>query len=172
MRFQDIPQFTRGATYVVDVPWAVLDDSLGYYLGKYGLDLDPDFQRGYVWTPLQQTRYVEFILRGGATGRDLYTNCPGWNRGHTKNFVMVDGKQRLTAARAFLDNKVPVFDGLLFRDFTDGLSMTGPGFKWHVNDLQTRAEVLQWYVDLNTGGTLHTDEEIDRVKALIEAEKR
>lgn len=37
-----------------------------------------------------------------------------------------------------------------------------------VNDLKTRAEVMQWYVDMNSGGTVHSAEEIDRVRSLIE----
>ena len=32
---------------------------------------------------------------------------------------------------------------------------------------ETEREVLQWYVDMNAGGTPHTTEEIDRVKKLI-----
>ncbi len=38
----------------------------------------------------------------------------------------------------------------------------------NVNDLKTEKEVLQWYVDMNAGGTPHTDKEIERVKRMIE----
>ncbi len=37
-----------------------------------------------------------------------------------------------------------------------------------MNDLRTEKEVLQWYVDMNSGGTPHTSEEIERVKRMIE----
>ena len=37
----------------------------------------------------------------------------------------------------------------------------------NVNDLKTEKEVLQWYVDMNAGGTPHTNEEIERVKRMI-----
>lgn len=40
--------------------------------------------------------------------------------------------------------------------------------KLNVNDLKTEREVLQWYIDMNAGGTPHTMEEIDRVKKLID----
>lgn len=33
--------------------------------------------------------------------------------------------------------------------------------KVNVNDLKTEKEVLQWYVDMNAGGTPHTKEEIE-----------
>lgn len=37
----------------------------------------------------------------------------------------------------------------------------------NVNDLKSEREVLQWYIDMNAGGTPHTTEEIERVKKLI-----
>ena len=39
------------------------------------------------------------------------------------------------------------------------------------NDLQTREEVLQWYLELNSTGTPHTKKELDRVKALLNRER-
>ena len=38
----------------------------------------------------------------------------------------------------------------------------------NVNDLKTKKEVLQWYVQMNAGGTPHSAEEIERVKKLME----
>ena len=38
----------------------------------------------------------------------------------------------------------------------------------NVNDLKFEKEVLQWYIDMNAGGTPHTAEEIFRVKKLID----
>ena len=43
--------------------------------------------------------------------------------------------------------------------------------RFFVNDLKTRKEVLQWYVDLNAGGTVHTEAEIDKVRKLLVLEK-
>lgn len=37
----------------------------------------------------------------------------------------------------------------------------------NVNDLKTEKEVLQWYIDMNAGGTPHTSDEIERVKRMI-----
>ena len=38
----------------------------------------------------------------------------------------------------------------------------------NLNDLKSQREVLQWYIDLNSGGTPHSSEEIQRVKQLME----
>lgn len=173
--FSHVPPFTRTANYHVNVSWLHLKKWLSESSGEQ-LDQDPDFQRGHVWTRVQQIRYVEFVLRGGNSGRDIQCNCPGWNsvKGIQGPYVLVDGKQRLTAVLAFLDNEFQVFEerayGGFYRDFADKPDMLTANFIWHVNDLETRAEVLQWYLDLNTGGTVHGDTEIDRVRGLLDAE--
>lgn len=169
-KFEDIPQFTRSAGYAADIPWSDLLRSLDRYLAQ-GLDIDPDFQRAHVWDDAKRSRYVEYVLRGGASGYDIYTNCPGWSAGDQRSdFVLVDGKQRLEAACKFLRNELRVF-GHLFDEYTDRLPLAGARFRWHVNDLATRQEVLQWYLDLNAGGVVHTPAELDRVRRLLEIEK-
>ena len=73
-QFRDIPQFTDIGHYAVDYPIDRLISFLEDEIRDYGLQLNPEFQRGHVWTRKQQIAYVEFLLRGGRTGRDLYFN--------------------------------------------------------------------------------------------------
>lgn len=168
-RFQAIPQFTRQAPYHIDVPWHGLERQLAEYI-EQELDLDPDFQRGHVWSEQQQIRYVEFILRGGMSGKDIFTNHPNWHRATLEGpFVLVDGKQRIAAVRRFLADEIPVF-GSRYSEYEDRLPLQAR-FTWHVNDLATRAEVLRWYLEINFAGTPHTPEELARVEALLVAEE-
>jgi hypothetical protein len=172
-RFQDIPQFTRSGNYEVDVSWDYLEQHLAQWAAYKGcpLVLDPDFQRGHVWDEKKQRGYVEYILRGGNSSRLLYWNCAGWMRGFDSPIELVDGKQRMEAARKFMRNELVIFDSCHFSDFTDQMRMTGPRFRFQMNDLKTRAEVLQWYLDLNTGGVVHTDDEISKVERMLAEEK-
>ena len=141
------------------------------YEEDIGLELDPDFQRGHVWSEEQQKRYVEFVLRGGRSAKEIYFNCKGWQREYEGPVVLVDGKQRLEAVRKFLRNELVIFDGKYYKDFEDRLDTIRHSFKFYINDLETRKEVLQWYIDINDGGVVHTTEEIDKVKKLLEKEK-
>ena len=168
MQFRDIKQYTRAAGYMVNVDLAYLPVHLSQYVLEYGLDMSPDFQRGYVWTMAQKTSFIEHLLRGGRSGMAIYINCPGWQGMHNPKAVLVDGKQRLEASLGFLNNEVPVFGGHYYKDFTDSLRFTHRGFEWHVNELQTREECLQWYLEMNTGGTVHTQDELGRVRSLID----
>jgi len=68
MKYSDIPQISS-AHYSVSVAWEYLEDWLAEFCGGgIAVDLDPDYQRGHVWTEEQQIAYVEFKLRGGKVG--------------------------------------------------------------------------------------------------------
>ena len=55
-----------------------------------------------------------------------------------------------------------------YEEFEDVLRRAlGATMILNVNNLKTEKEVLQWYVDMNAGGTPHTTEEINRVKKMI-----
>lgn len=170
--FADIPQFPQ-AHHKVNVSWGFLETWLKDYEGT-GLELDPDFQRAHVWTQAQQTAYVEYILRGGEGSRIIYWNqesLPG--SGHHDPhaaLVLVDGKQRMEAVRAFLRHDVRAF-GKLCSDFGSRLlRLSGPDFVMQIASLKTRREVLEWYLYINAGGTPHTKDELDKVRALLAEE--
>lgn len=171
MKFRDIPQFPR-ANYRVTVSWKYLEEKINDFCTEKlaPLNLEPDFQRGHVWTEEQQVKYVEYALRGGESGLELYFNCPGWMDDYRGPFEIVDGKQRLQAARQFLNNKIKAF-GHFYKEFEGSLSTLDVVFYFNIANLKSRKEVLQWYLDFNSGGTVHSQEELDRVKALLEKEK-
>jgi hypothetical protein len=70
-----------------------------------------------------------------------------------------------------MKNELPIFNGHLLSDFEGTLRLVTADFLVHVNDLKTRKEVLQWYIDLNAGGVAHTEEEINKVRQLLEKER-
>lgn len=176
LKFQDIKPFTRKGSYEVNMGLEFLVNQIKQWEEEDGLKLNPDFQRGHVWTTEQQQRFIEFILRGGNTGRTLYFNDPSWlmyrdrNDGTYNEFVCVDGLQRITAIRRFIGNDLKVFDQY-YRDFEDKTDIIHHSMIVNVNNLQTRAEVLQWYIDLNAGGTPHSEEEIKRIREMLKREE-
>jgi hypothetical protein len=172
-KFSDIPQLGT-ARYTVNVGWDYLPLTLYREVHRYGLDVNPNFQRGRVWNEAQKISYVEYVLRGGRSGRDIYLNCPGHHFGRVGPdyedgwYVLVDGKQRIDAALSFLNNEFKIFGQWYYRDYTDRLRFTVANFVWHVADFKTIEEVYQWYIDLNVGGTVHTPTDISKVKYLLD----
>ena len=169
MKFSDIPQLTSIGNYQINVPLESLKRTIEMYIQEDNLQLCPDFQRGHVWCQEQQIAFVEFLLKGGKSANVIYLNHPGWMRDFEGDFCCVDGLQRLTACLKFLNNELKVF-GHYYKEFEGKLSRN-IGLIINVNNLKTRAEVLKWYIEFNSGGTIHTEKEIDKVKELLKKEE-
>jgi hypothetical protein len=164
-RFQDITLLPR-AHYEIDVDWNFLEDFLASAIKEDGLNLEPDFQRAHVWTREQQVAYVEYVMQGGEVGRNLTFNAKGWGYNLViGSYEIVDGKQRLEAVRSFLRDEFRAH-GHFRSEYTDRMRFH-MGFKWRVCSLETRAEILQLYLNINAGGTPHTQEELDRVRIML-----
>jgi hypothetical protein len=169
MLFKEIPQFTSWGSYHVDLSFNYLENWIEDHM-KWKLELNPDFQRGHVWDEAKQIAYVEYAYRGGMSGREVYFNMAGWMQNYNGDFVLVDGLQRITAVRRFFNKEIKIFNQYV-DEFGEILYRAmNPSFSVHINNLQTRKEVLNWYLELNTGGVVHTSEEIERVKKLLEKE--
>jgi len=166
MKFSDIPQFTRLGSWECSYDIKSFVENIEKWEREDNLQLNPDFQRGHVWTEEQQVNYVKFILQGGTTSKIVYFNQPGWMGNWNGDFVCVDGLQRITALKQFIHNELKVYDRY-FDEFEGRLGVSHD-MRINVNNLKTRKEVLQWYLQFNSGGTVHTKEELDRVKELLE----
>ena len=173
-KFKDIPQFISDGAYQVNYPLTSLIRFIEEEIETMGLQLNPNFQRGHVWTEKQQIAWLEYHLRGGKSGNTIYFNNPFWHRvnppepGEYSDYVCVDGLQRITAAQRFIHDEIKVF-GSYFSEYEDKLRLVNNNtIVLNVNDLKTEKEVLQWYIDMNAGGTPHSSEEIQRVREMIE----
>lgn len=178
-RYEDIPQFIQappGGAF--SLAWSQLEYWIARISGDYGLDLDPDFQRAHVWTQDQQIAYVEYILKGGDTAKQLYFNSPAYgarihipkNADLGEKLIIVDGKQRLEAVRAFLRDDIPAC-GYLRSEYNRDPDWIRHQFVVSVNTLCYRRDLLRWYLQINDTGVHHTPEDLDKVRRLLEVEE-
>lgn len=82
--------------------------------------------------------------------------------------MCVDGLQRATSIIRFVENEIKVF-GHYYNEYEDSPRMN-QGIRVNINQLATRKAVLQWYLEYNAGGTVHTEEELNRVQELLTKE--
>lgn len=167
--FKDIPQFFKNPKYKVDIDIYYVWDWIQDKIETFGLELNPDFQRGVVWSQKQQQSYIEYVLSGGGgNALNFYFNSPEWQHHfreiENRTMVCVDGLQRLSAILAFLNNKLSVFDGHYFKDFT---GYSDASFRFYVNDLVEKNDVINWYIQINTTGTQHTKKAIDKARQFL-----
>lgn len=136
----------------------------------------PDYQRDHVWTDEQASRFVGFLLEGG-TPPVIF--CQRWQYTLLPDEV-VDGKQRLTAVCRWLNNEIPAIFAqgapMYLRDFSKEdqrmlLGPSGPSLTIQFVAYRTRAEVLAFYLRLNTSTVAHSKSELDRVEGLLAAEE-
>lgn len=171
-KFEDIDRFPH-CNYKIDVALDFLLDHIKFWEEDFVLELNPDFQRGHVWEYSQQVKYIEYILMKPQKGpsTSLIFNCTNWdcysNIPEENIIQCVDGLQRITALTGFLKNNIPAY-GRLLNDYEDQRYLKSVYVQFYVNSLPTRADVLKYYIQLNSGGTVHTSEEIERVKKTTE----
>lgn len=144
------------------------------FLEQYNVDLDPDYQRGLVWTKLQKRRFVGFVIQNHSASPIFWFN---WTNNNQASQV-VDGKQRINAILGWLDGKYdalcPCGERFWYSDRDEiadrGYEMSIT-LKMHLVSLD-RASLLRFYIGLNSGGVVHDPKEISRVKKLLEKEER
>lgn len=131
----------------------------------------PPWQRQEVWAVEQKTKFIEGIFLGLGTGYYV-TNGMDWidaPGGGSQCAPMagwlLDGQQRLSSIRDFLQDALPIFDGLVYSSL-DKLTASRrflrhpfPRFELDYTDDEQKLRAL--YKRLNFGGTAHTAQ--DRV---------
>lgn len=155
--------------YRINMPLNFIKKHLEEEVSDMGLNLDPDFQRAHVWDLDKRIKYVEFLLKGGKSN-PIYFNHEGWMKSYKGEFVIVDGKQRLTSILMFLNNEFPVFkemdsDGIGY--YAREFDMIPNDVEFIINDLPNRELVLKWYLQMNEGNVAHTEEELDKVRQML-----
>lgn len=179
MKIDDIPRLIGGNSSGVSLDLDYIKPLLERFSTTYGLDLDPHFQRGHVWSEANKVKFVEYVLRGGQVA-PLRFNSPAFGgQSRSKNcdlpetVVLVDGKQRLNALMEFIDDKLAIFGGNYLSDFDNpSLLLRRAEVTYRVHTLQTEKEVCMWYLEMNEGHIAHTTEELDRVREFIAASKQ
>lgn len=174
----------------VDVELTYLTSYLENMAGIMPVELNPDFQRGHVWTKKQQIAYLESLFQRKLSkqARTISFNQCGYeddsdsqllNEVSTdiyKKFICIDGLQRLTACLSFISGDLKLYDNQLsYSDLVkskEHLKFTNNAnsvLRFEFYDFNNKKDLMQFYVDFNNAGTPHSKEEIDRVKSLIDS---
>jgi len=171
MKYRDIPQAIQEGSWCCNFTIRHFIERIDDWKSE-GLEMNPDFQRGHVWTVGQSKRYIEALLEGRVKNANtIYLNNSEFMNSGSRNFYCVDGLQRYNAVKLFYENKLSIYNNIKLDDFEDKhILLRMLLLKINMNTLQTRKEVLQWYLEMNSGGTVHTKEELNRVKKLLKNE--
>jgi len=139
------------------------------YQYRKGEILIPDYQRPACWTPTQQAEFVGALLEG-APMPCIYIREIDTEEGPRDE--LVDGQQRMDALAAWDDGKIPAILPSQGKCVWKK-DMDWPGWRLSIcfpvgRFRGTLAEAIGLYLALNTKGTPHTQQELDRVREMLE----
>lgn len=138
---------------------------------EYGIDLNPEYQRGNVWTHDQKVALIDSIFKNVDIGKFAVIKRP-WGNNPSKPltpklYEMLDGKQRLTAIWEFycgrFKYKGKYFyelhprDRSHFKHYTISYAETNP---------MTDEQKYRYFLKLNTTGTPVDPEHLNKVRDL------
>lgn len=143
-------------------------------------DLNPDYQRGHVWTTDQAEKFMGHFIEGGpippvyVQRYESSENAPAEIKAtYYDHAEVVDGQQRLRAVKAWVKGDI---DAVLsngrrirYADLDEVDLRMLRSLQIAFIDM-SRKDRLDFYIKLNRGGTVHSDAEIDRVRVLRAAE--
>lgn len=107
---------------------------LSKMIDNQSIDLNPDFQRNLVWNSFQKSRLIESILLRIPLPMFYFAED---NEG---NLSVVDGLQRISTIKEFMDNKFPLRDLQYLNDSCEGRYYESKGSK---KGLETK--YLKWF---------------------------
>ena len=107
---------------------------LSKMIDNHSIDLNPDFQRNLVWNNFQKSRLIESIL--------LRIPLPMFYfaEDNESNLSVVDGLQRISTIKEFMDNKFPLKNLQYLNDTCEGKYYESKG-----NKVGLDTKYLKWF---------------------------
>ncbi|KAG8824867.1 hypothetical protein FRC19_000921 [Serendipita sp. 401] len=86
------------STYSVELLWGMMQAN--------DIDLEPEYQRGFVWTEAKQIALIDSLMRNYYIPPIIFRVISGGAELQDK-MICIDGKQRLTSIRRFIEGEIP-----------------------------------------------------------------
>lgn len=138
-------------------------------LGKvyhFGVDFNPSFQRGLVWTQNQKEALIQTIFDMGSIGTFAFNRLPYESKGPL--FEIIDGKQRLSALCEYYEDRWP-FKGVYYSELSEHDTVTFKMASVLEVTLQEATEEtkLRLFLRINRAGTPVDVEHIRKVEEML-----
>lgn len=167
-------------SYEEDFESVTLRSSVKYFYMLFNddlIDLNPIYQRGYVWTEQQKNDYILNLFENKAEIRPVVIQYAIKDK-NDDILEILDGKQRLSTLFDFINNKITV-NSLYFKDLTNEDQEFIMNHKIDYRRIMNRSNSsnlkletrLQLFYEINLYETKMTDEELKEVQKLLVEKK-
>lgn len=144
-------------------------ESLIHRYYHFGVDMDPEYQRGYVWTMEDKLFLIDSIFANIDIGKFVFVRVPD-EKWHETNisYEVLDGKQRLNAIIEYYENRYP-YKGKYYNDLSakDRRTFMEKSIASAELTNADQKTVYKCFLMLNRGGRQMDKEHLDKVAALL-----
>ena len=172
----DVRPITNGDTNFTqnkDLRLNFLNSDIRSLLGTYyglGIDMNPDYQRDYVWTMEDKVLLIDSVFKNIDIGKFVLVNLPFDKYVDiNKSYEILDGKQRLSTLVEFYENRFP-YQGKYYNDLSREDKMTFNNLTIAVANLQdsSKRTILKYFLLLNRTGRRMEETHLQNVEKMLE----
>ncbi len=139
----------------------------------FGIDFNPDYQRGYVWEQKDKELLLDSIFKNIDIGKFVFIRLsdPDWLE-RNLGYEILDGKQRLSTLIEFYENKLS-YRGKYYNDLSGADKAV---FKNHMVsvaevDNTDKKTVLKYFLMLNRTGKSMDESHLEEVENMLNSMK-
>ncbi|MNH75601.1 hypothetical protein D3C73_278450 [compost metagenome] len=143
--------------------------SKAYY---FGVDFEPEYQRNYVWDESDKVKLIDAIFNNVDIGKFAFVHLSDdeWRQNDFKySYEILDGKQRFRAILDFYESRIK-YNGVFFKELS--LKDQSHFKRYTINVAETqqlsRESKLRYFLMLNTGGRIMSEEHLEIVRKQLE----
>ena len=137
----------------------------------FGIEFEPPYQRGYVWTQTDKDMLLEYIFMGAQIGRFVLKRRSDeeWRANPNVSYEIIDGKQRLLTLLSFYENRW-AYKGVFFNELSNADRRRILDMNVAVAEVRNLSyeDTLKLFLRLNRGGRQVSDDIIEHVKDMLE----
>jgi hypothetical protein len=132
-----------------------------------GVDFNVDYQRDHVWTLDDKIALIDSIFGNVDIGK--FTFVQRDFRVEGKIYEILDGKQRLSTIAEFVEGRF-LYHGYTFAELSgyDKHRFEAHPISWGYLERPTKRAIFETFIKLNTCGRPMKNEDIDKVKKLLD----
>ncbi len=146
-------------------------DSLIHKQYHAGIDMDPPYQRGYVWDDADRDKLLNSVFTNIDIGKFVLVKQEDRVAYDIPYFEILDGKQRLHTLCAFYEGRYK-WNGLTYADlsFREKSFFDARQVACAEVSYTTEKQKLELFLLVNTNGRIVSEEHLEKVRRLIDNE--
>ena len=136
-----------------------------YY--AFGVDMEPEYQRDYVWEDKDKEFLIDSIFNNIDIGKFVFVRRE-YTDVDSKMYEILDGKQRLSTIIEFFENKLQ-YKGKYYNDLSKEDKWTFREHHVAVADVDRcdKASILKYFLMLNRSGKSMDQKHLDNVQNML-----